>query len=125
MISNLTSNLFIRKLPASITEDEFKGKYKKFGKITSIKLNKREGSDTCVGYVSYEKSAQAQEAIYQTSLSPPFGQEIVDYYKPKQYRQKEQMDTVGQMMMTMMHSMRMPVPGQNPRGGFGGHRGMP
>lgn len=92
-ISNLTNNLFFKRLPSYVTEAELRKECEVFGEVSSIKMKTRtergpngEYKPTSTGsaYVSFADSKSAQKAIYEITLNPVFDKKVVvDYFQPK------------------------------------------
>ena len=130
--TNLTRNLFVKGFQSETTIDDLKAFFGKFGEIESgvMGLNGRSA------YICYATSEAASKAIYEGTLSNPFGRNFaVDYFVPKGMRQKQQKDIEQniadknvQMFMSGMFNLMQNMgqggqmgnmQGMN-RGGFGG-----
>ena len=80
MKETFKSNIYIRYIPKEVTEEEFRDKMSKVGKITSLRLRDNEQTvngvtfvNYKVGYVCYDDVRQAQKCIQQFDNSNVFG----------------------------------------------------
>lgn len=86
-MSNQTSNLFLRGVPSSVTEERLRKAFEKYGKVTSISL--RPERETA--YVCFAEAKDASKAVYETTLVSPFPESSnfqCDYFKSKDERDK-------------------------------------
>lgn len=86
-MTNYTSNLFLSGVPEGVTEKRLKDIFAQWGEVTSVSVK----SDRDTAYVCYENAKMASDAIYQCALRSPFpetSQFNVDYFKPKELREK-------------------------------------
>ena len=134
------NNLYIRNIPFIVTEEELKETFGKFGKITSIKLEKESESkddktkkvnNKGYGYISFENVEEAKKALESLNGAHIKGTEswpkplMIDYFVPREKRQNNfygiQPNSMpfpqqgipsqfGPGYQTMM--IQMPIPGQ-------------
>ena len=122
------SNLYVKNIPITATEEDLKKTFGKFGKITSIKLEKEEtkkddNKDTKkivtnkgFGYISFETIENAKNALEQLngkhmegfqSWSRPL---LIDYFLPKDKRQNMMQTNYYGMPNNPMVYPGMPAP---------------
>ena len=125
--NNENNQLYIRNIPYIVTEEELRETFEKFGKITSIKLEKETNSNDKnqkvqnkgYGYISFEKVEEAKKALESLNGVHIKGTEswpkplLIDYYVSKE---KRQMQKNYYEMQT--NPMAFPQPGVPPQ--FGG-----
>ena len=109
------NNLYVRNIPITANEEDLKKTFGKFGKITSIKLEKEEAksddkdakkiiTNRGFGYISFETIENAKNALEQLNGKHMEGFEnwskplIIDYFMPKEKRQN--------MMQTNYYGMQ-------------------
>ncbi|OAD81062.1 hypothetical protein PHYBLDRAFT_8303, partial [Phycomyces blakesleeanus NRRL 1555(-)] len=87
------TNLYIKNLDSSITSDDLKPLFNKFGKIVSARVmsNPFTGVSKGYGFVSYGKSEEARAARDEMDNVMVRGKPlIVAYHEPKKGRQQQQ-----------------------------------
>lgn len=87
-------NLYIKRLPADITDEKIRETFGKFGTITSAKVHTAtDGSSTGVAYVCFTTPEEANKAIVEMHGKPFFGKPLyVSLHQPKQYREAQRMN---------------------------------
>lgn len=139
-ITNLTSNLFLKKLPAGVTKSDVHKVFSKYGEISSLELK----PEKSIGYICYIKPEDASKAIYEATICNPFPASSdfdIEYFTPKDMRDDDRKSVEDQhikssfmnQFMTSMYSMVNQGGKQFPpgapqfndmmRGGRGGGRG--
>lgn len=97
---NFASNLFVKFIPAEVTETQVMDLFKPFGAIISVKLKAKADSRYNHAYVLYEKVESCQQAIRAVDKTRPFGNQPidvefwvskVDLVAERESKQKEQM----------------------------------
>ena len=107
-IQHNNSNLYVKNLPPTLTDEAFMTEFNKIGKVLSVKLVRKTNrahdgtEETFVthGYVLYEKTEDAQKAIMRLSEDYVFGGGKplkIDFWRSKEdieaeKKQKEQRD---------------------------------
>ena len=87
--TNLTRNLFVKGFNKDTTLDTLKDFFGNFGEIESAQM----GQNGTYAYVCFATSEDASKAIYEGTLSSPFGKYFsVDYFVPKDMRTKQAKD---------------------------------
>ena len=109
------NNLYVKNIPITANEEDLKKTFGKFGKITSIKLEKEETksddkdakkiiTNKGFGYISFETIENAKKALEQLNGKYMEGFQnwsrplIIDYFMPKEKRQN--------MMQTNYYGMQ-------------------
>lgn len=71
------TNIFIKNLPKSITEDKFKEMFSQFGQITSALLKKdEEGNSKGFGFINFASHEEARAAVDEMNGKELDGQEV-------------------------------------------------
>lgn len=130
LYNSLVNNLYVNGIPKTCTEEEIKKEFEKFGPVSSIKMHmkpSREDSSKSefigAAFVCFENAEDAKNCVYTGSIEPMFGKSIfIDYYKPKEVKNKEKVEEVGVTIKQMIHNFMMTALSQT-RGG--GYRGRP
>lgn len=130
---SLAQNLYVNAIPKDKTEEDIRKEFEKYGPVSSIKMHMMPSRDdksksefVGAAFVCYENAEDAKTAVYKGNIEPMFGTSIyIDYYKPKEVKNKEKVEEAGVSMKQMIHSFMMSALSQT-RGnmrGRGGHRG--
>jgi len=70
-------NVFVKKIPKTVTHKEFHSYYSKFGNIVSLKLAEDEEGETLgYGFVMYENEEEADKAIKETNGAELHGKNL-------------------------------------------------
>jgi RNA recognition motif-containing protein len=121
------SNLFIRNVPSSVSEDEVKKVFEKVGPIVSLK--KRTGKNVQAAYVQYfilyADVNHAKKAIQEYDQSNVFGSRLLNvefWESPEEQAEKREQRQMRQMKQIFFepkqpYEQRMDAMGQQ-RGGF-------
>ena len=110
------SNIFVNFVPKDVTEEQFRSKFEKAGKILSFKLldlvqtNKATGESYVnfkKGYVCYEDVKQAQKCIQEFDNTNPFGYRNkplkVDFWQSKYDIEKQQEEKSNNQVKSMIN----------------------
>jgi polyadenylate-binding protein len=131
LYKSLAQNLYVNGIPKELTEEDIKKEFERFGPVSSIKMHmmpsredKTKTEFVGAAFICYENAEDAKNAVYRGNIELMFNENIfVDYYKPKEVKNKEKIEEVGVTMKQMIHSFMMTALAQT-RGG-GGYRGRP
>lgn len=137
---NFSSNLFVKFIPATVTEGELHKLFSQHGNIISIKLKVRGDARFNQAYVLYESVEMCQQAIRALDKTRPFGNHPidvefwvskVDLQAEREAKQKEQMQKffssaiyeIKNEMMGGRKPFRQNKRNNQPRTGTAGGRG--
>lgn len=130
---NNMTNLFVKSLDMSVTEDQLKAAFSKYGKITSVGLKESKPSafgpavPLKFGFVNFSDEKEASEAFFKGKKDPdirallheshPSTAEFICYAQPKALR--AQYLRMKKNMMKYLPTMPIMMPQQPKRGGMG------
>jgi len=85
------NNIFVKNIPLEVTPREVFEVFSEFGEITSVKITEnKDGSHNGYGYISYEDSKFAIEAINKCNLKPIFKKHPDFYVEVEFFRRQNQ-----------------------------------
>lgn len=131
LTANNLTNLFVKSLSASVTEDQLRSAFAKFGKITSVGLKEARAPGVGVveplkfGFVNFSDEKEASEAFFKGKKdadvrallgeSHPATAEFLYYAQPKALR-AQYLRMKKNMLKYMPRPMPMMMPQQHKRG---------
>lgn len=121
-------NLYVKHLSQTMTDEDLKKAFSKFGTITSAKIMTDDsGKSRCFGFVCFSTIQEASTAHAEMNNQLVDGQHLyVALAQPKAIRQAQlERDRVARLSLNMGLGMGMGMPGMAPGGFAPGMGGMP
>lgn len=113
--STFKSNVFVKNVPASITDEKVKEIFSKAGAIASVRMQQPKAYETESTniyrnyFVLYEDVSSAQKSIQLFDQDYPFGKGLkqvrVDFWQPKEERKNEMQERQQQNINTMFNEL--------------------